>query len=771
MRPPSAAGLAVFLFASAAEPGRLPAQVVGAEAWTEALSGVLATFEVLEAAAPVAALPAAGVEGSTGAPHGRLLPFEPHGGSTSTVALLREAGRQGFVEVRFYLAPYDPASGRPKERYWKHRDAWGLEEKAQNRIPLSFAGARAPGPGLAAAKLFDFDLDHLEGFEIVDSSGAVFPAKPVGLATTGSMVWVQADALKDAPLPPLSAVGGLTQGRTARLDLHDGVRIRRGSFGFEHQREADEDGFRRSSSAVSGPGETLVEDAEMVFDASGTWRGWLGNSWRSRRVLSPTDERDAMMTLEELASRRRRAEKAVEGLVIGARLVFREDDTGEAGSFTNDEARLEEREDWGVPAAKGLIFVPHPLSPGLVRRLERIELTIGGKPVQGKFAGILGRSVSGYLVASAAVPAPAAPPPPPEDGRLALAVETRLVDGRPRAHAFPDRVEGPGSGQQGGARPKPRFLSDRGGIVADLDGRPSALMVEEPRPELVVDRSAFHSPRALVVLRPLAELHRLFADPAAVVDARFQPVPPKQRPWLGVLTQDIHPNLAKLLRASEATRGGTLGQLINEVIPGSPAERAGLRPGDIVVRVRPEGKRQDVEVPAASPAYIQRHGRDTLFDLLRAPTALDKVLSESAPGTRVILTVARDGAEAASDAELAPNPMDAVTAPKSLDKSSGLTVKELTDDVRRFLRLKAGLKALLVYAVEPGSPAAVADLTPLTLVLEADGKPVSTPLAFAAHLASRRNAREASVRLKVELLGLGRYADLRVAAEPSDGRR
>ncbi len=57
-----------------------------------------------------------------------------------------------------------------------------------------------------------------------------------------------------------------------------------------------------------------------------------------------------------------------------------------------------------------------------------------------------------------------------------------------------------------------------------------------------------------------------------------------QRPWTGLGTQDLSPEIAVELNLAAGS-----GALVNQVVPGSPAHQARLQPGDIVASV--EGKR------------------------------------------------------------------------------------------------------------------------------------------------------------------------------------
>jgi serine protease Do len=85
-----------------------------------------------------------------------------------------------------------------------------------------------------------------------------------------------------------------------------------------------------------------------------------------------------------------------------------------------------------------------------------------------------------------------------------------------------------------------------------------------------------------------------------------------RRGYLGVTIQNLTPDLAKRLGITNDH-----GALIRDVESGSPAERAGLRPGNVVVEIN--GK------PVTD-------GRD-----------LQRALSEASPGSAVTLTIIRDG--------------------------------------------------------------------------------------------------------------------------------
>src|SRR5207249_6066159 len=54
-----------------------------------------------------------------------------------------------------------------------------------------------------------------------------------------------------------------------------------------------------------------------------------------------------------------------------------------------------------------------------------------------------------------------------------------------------------------------------------------------------------------------------------------------RRPYLGIYMQDVTPEMAKGLGGKAPEKGA----LVSQVQPGSPADKAGVKPGDVVVSV------------------------------------------------------------------------------------------------------------------------------------------------------------------------------------------
>ena len=112
-------------------------------------------------------------------------------------------------------------------------------------------------------------------------------------------------------------------------------------------------------------------------------------------------------------------------------------------------------------------------------------------------------------------------------------------------------------------------------------------------------------------------------------------------------------------------------------------------------------------------------------------------------------------------------PRDNVSAKKAKDEGTGLTVKELTYEVRASLHLDAKAPGVVVDDVEEGSSAAQARVLANELLLEMDGRPVADPEGFSAALGAARTAGRESVRVVVQRLDRSRFVDLRLAGPPA----
>ena len=156
----------------------------------------------------------------------------------------------------------------------------------------------------------------------------------------------------------------------------------------------------------------------------------------------------------------------------------------------------------------------------------------------------------------------------------------------------------------------------------------------------------------------------------------------------------------------------TDGAFVESVVPGDPADKAGVRPGDTVVRVD--------NVPVK-----------TTRDLIG-------YVSSKAPGSKVHLTVMRDGKETGFAVTLnergAENSADNEKGGKGSDDSHGklgVSVRLITPQMRQMLGLNSSIEGLYVEHVKEVSPAADANLRDGDIITQVNGRAITSTDEFA----------------------------------------
>ena len=146
-------------------------------------------------------------------------------------------------------------------------------------------------------------------------------------------------------------------------------------------------------------------------------------------------------------------------------------------------------------------------------------------------------------------------------------------------------------------------------------------------------------------------------------------------------------------RAVEAGLGFVRGAIVEDVQPGSPAERAGLQRGDIITRIQNR--------PVANAGSVQA------------------TVGIAPPGTRIALVYLRDGHEATTALNVEVLSTDPVQVGSTSLQAYGANFRDV--------KPSDGISAsgALVAAVEGGSPAAQQDLRAGDLVTAANGMSVS----------------------------------------------
>jgi serine protease Do len=191
------------------------------------------------------------------------------------------------------------------------------------------------------------------------------------------------------------------------------------------------------------------------------------------------------------------------------------------------------------------------------------------------------------------------------------------------------------------------------------------------------------------------------------------------RGWMGVEIGRLDEDLAKTFGLKEPK-----GAVVNTVTPGSPAEKAGLEPEDVIVSV--DGK----EVT------------DNSF--------LSRYIASKAPSTGVKLGVMRNGAEKAITVTLGTFPEHAEDAEATEEKKGqlGMTLRTLTPQLAEQLNLPRATKGVVVTDTEAGEAADDAGLAARDVIVSVNGVPVEDKEAFEREIEKARKNGLARLRVR-----------------------
>jgi serine protease Do len=177
------------------------------------------------------------------------------------------------------------------------------------------------------------------------------------------------------------------------------------------------------------------------------------------------------------------------------------------------------------------------------------------------------------------------------------------------------------------------------------------------------------------------------------------------RGYIGASVQTLTPELAEAMKL----KGQLTGALVGEVTRKSPAERAGIKTGDLITAVN--GKK------------------------VSDARELRLMIGSMAPGTKVQVEINRDGRSKMLNVDLAEMPAEAAeqgaeaapeeaAQPEKATVFGGVAVADITDDVRTGLNLPKDVQGAVIAEIDSDSPAAKAGLREGDVIQEVNKQPV-----------------------------------------------
>jgi serine protease Do len=248
----------------------------------------------------------------------------------------------------------------------------------------------------------------------------------------------------------------------------------------------------------------------------------------------------------------------------------------------------------------------------------------------------------------------------------------------------------------GAAEAKPAL---RGGdIVTKLGTRPIARTADLVEAVAAISaQSKEPTPTLVTFVRDAEELIAVVkVGPPSESDRVGRPL----RPWLGAQTQVLTREIADALGVA-----GKQGVRVTHVVPESPAAKAGLAVGDLLVKL--DGR----VIPANSPTDTE---------------VFDNLVRQYAVGTEIAFDGLRGGEPLAARATLVATPAATGDLDTFKDETFELAVRELPLAERVAEQLPVDAPGVRVTTVQPNGWAALAGIGPGDIIVSIDGQVVRT---------------------------------------------
>ncbi len=449
---------------------------------------------------------------------------------------------------------------------------------------------------------------------------------------------------------------------------------------------------------------------------------------------------------------------------------------GADGYSSGDEEKTE-RNVLGLLIDKETILVLANLRPKVTARLQRILVhPPGGKPVAAKFQHSL--KDYGCFVAKLEKPLdgavklstkkitehrnmmlPAAEIRLQGEKRVVYYVRSRIVSYRIgwRRKIFPSASGGGGN----------IYLFDASGDLVALP------VIRRPKASIGRDWNSGSSS-----LTPASHLKEVFGDLAKNADPSNVPLTEAEEnrlAWLGVVMQRLNNELARLNNVSDQTRDGQTGGLVSYVYPDSPADKAGIKVGHILLRLHVKDRPKPIEIALGRYAYSDRPFPWDRLDSLpeqyydqipepwpRAENTFTRALTDLGFGKKFEVELSADGKVLRKEFTVVASPTHYNSAKRHKDKKLGLTVADLTYEVRRYFQKKANDPGVIVAKIEPGSKASISGLKPYEVITHVNDKPVGNIKDFEKLIAGQKE-----LRLAVKRMTRGRVVKMKMGAAKS----
>jgi len=735
---------------------------------------------------------------------------------------LLDAARNSFVVVQVWYKKDTTDSPDVQERDWRIRQIY--EDCIDKKRPEERVGIVLDGAGDVLVADDGVEDRFIDRIVVQDISGAAFPAKRDRLLFDAPGVVLKVDAEGARKLKPLKFADLKDQGLNTRIlqailtksddkwrlsarPVYSSVDFAPGAVGNVFY--GADTVMHRYSEYDASPVILSDPDGSPVGCALASFMDLRQSEckWRGADLLSARG-----MSWSQFAAAQEKVRKqwidAVQEVVLTLRQgTGGEEDYGQPRSrFTGSGGGAEGREfnAYGVAIGPQEILVPLALTREIAGTIDKIYVKFS--PTDRRRAEFVGayKDFGAFVVRLQKDKLPAHVQPAKDDPpamKPFLVVNPRKRFGSKYVDLTSNRVFGKTRGYAGKYHWYPARSISPGEFLADFEGNLAGIYMkqrlenEEERQIERTDRYSGSEQQNRVFT--ISEIREDLADPNAHMDKEIAVktrTEAKRRPWFGVEYVGMTSDLAEHFKVEKPTKDGELGFVVNAVYPDSPAAKAGIRVGDILLRVEAPGLPNPIELASrltgeggdyrSSRRFGGGTGEDETEEEMGPvePTwksrrnfltfALDKIKI----GRKITVTYYRHDGKGKGEGEtlkldytIEQAPPDFDSAPKWKNRKVGLTVKDMTYEVRHALGLRNDDPGVIVANIEPGSAARVAKIYPNEIVTRLNDEPLKSARQMRDLIAKAHKAGQQKVRLAILRLGKTRFADLAVGSyDPAD---
>jgi hypothetical protein len=502
----------------------------------------------------------------------------------------------------------------------------------------------------------------------------------------------------------------------------------------------------------------------------------MDDSWKGSPLDWPMDAQAAMdKIVKDLSG-------TVDTALLRVKLHFRS--PRKEASRDSSSAGPTEHTCAGLLVAPNKLVVLVELEAKLTGRLERVDVypTGSSEPVPATFAGTM--TDYGCFLATFEKPLPGEARPAKLAtaaaeslrDRLLVSVDMRLEGDQRVVYYLRDRLSRFELGWKHRIYPE----DFTGGFLFDPADSTLVVLPVAHRQKVAVRDRYNSSDRAMMM--PAGYFAEAVAEGAKALDPSNVPLTEDQEnrlAWLGLEFQAMNLELARANKVSDETHNGRIGARVSYVYPGSPADKAGVQPDWILIRIQAPDQPKPIDVQLEYfTEYVEDYPWDkwdklpeAYYDRIPPPwppleNSISRTLTDLGFGKPFTAYFWVDGKMVAKEFVIEQSPQHFGTAPRYAVKPIGLTVRNMTYEVRRYFNKKPDDPGVIVSKIEPGGKASVAGVKPFEIITHVNDNPVKNVKEFEKQVTDTTG----ELRLTIRRMARGRLVkmDLAAASQPDE---